>query len=180
MLADYSPVSVTKSRICTAIANSETIREILNYKGLDPLYTYNPDEPLTLLWNCIYPALKDPDTITSADPQILVGVDADTDMDDPRTVWLTITIIIVVNYADMKTNYQYVREDLLEDGILKDTKTDRLATEITKTLAKNRSKTWIGDLKLVSSREGALNNATHYARTLVYNVKEINDGNRGI
>lgn len=180
MLADYSIVSVTKSRVCSAIANSEEIREILDYKGLDAIYPYDSTNPKTLLWNCIYPALKDPDTITTSDPQILVGVDVDLNQNDPRSVFLIITVVIVVNYTDMKTDYQYVREDLLVDGILKDTKTDRLATEISRVLSKCKSKTWIGDIALISSDEGSLNNATHYARTLKFGVREVNECNRGI
>lgn len=177
---EYDPAIVTKNRICAIIAQSDSVRAALNYKGIDAKYDYNPEDPLSLVWNCIVPALKDPDTITTADPQILVGIRTQDNENDPRTVWCLVTVVVVINYSDLRSDYQYRREDLMYEGISDASKPDAIAHYIVEALASDESKSWIGDIKLVDRDEGSLNNSMHYAVTLQFEVRDINIGNRGV
>ena len=181
MITDFfDPIGITKSRIAGLLASSEEVREALQYKGLDAQDPYDPNDPSTLIWNCIIPVLKDPDTITTSDPQILIGVESDNDMDDPRRLWLYVTIVIIVDNTDMRTDIRYVREDLLKDGICAYTKPDYVSAMIKQAIAKDKSITWVDDVVFLGETEGATNNTTHYGRTIKFRISEINPNNRGI
>lgn len=179
---EYDPIGVTKSRICSIIINSKEIRDALAFNGKENqnAWDYDPEEPMTLMWNCVYPILKDPDTITTSQPQILVGVSARRNAANPDTQYLTGTIMIILSNDDLRTNVRYLRDDLIEDGIIAYTKADYLAYLIKKALSADRSKTWIGDIQFTSSEEGATNNQTHYGRTVQFIIEEINPNNRGV
>ena len=178
----YDPIGITKGRICGLIAKSEAVRKALDYQAKDAPYKdeYDPDDPMTLIWNCIIPTLKDPDTITTADPQILVGIDSARNLDDPRTITLYGTIVVVVNNEDLRTNIRYIRPDLVEQGLCAYTKPDAIAREIRQALAAPESISWIGDIQFIESTEGSVNNTTHYSRVLKFMVREVNFENRGI
>lgn len=179
----YDPIGVTKSRICTLLARSKEVRDALDYKCMDGQYKdeYDPNNPLTLIWNCIIPVIKDPDTITTADPQILVGVDTDTDVEDPRLSDLYCTIVVVCDNNDLRTNVRYIREDLIENGgICAYTKVDVITHAIRQALVSQESISWIGDIIFLNTAEGATNNTTHYGRTIRFRVKDVNLDNRGI
>ncbi|MCM1333456.1 MAG: hypothetical protein NC084_06225 [Bacteroides sp.] len=109
-----------------------------------------------------------------------MGVDTQFNPQNPGILNCYITIVIVINYDDMKTEKGYVREDLLEDGVVCYTKADLIAEEILMALAEDPSKTWIGEIRLSSSEEASLNNSAHYARKLHLYVQEINPANRGV
>lgn len=156
------------------------MRTAIDYKGIDAPNPYDPDDYMSLINNCIIPYLKDPDTIATTEVQILVGVDSNRNITDPRAVDCEITIIVVVNAKDMKTNVAFLRDDLIEDGIVCETRADYIANEIIVALSDEESKTWIGDISLLSNEEASLNNSAHYARRLSFHVKEVNMGNRGI
>lgn len=176
----YSPVGVTKSRICSLIANSERCREVIDYKGTDADDRYDPADPMTLIWNCIYPCLKDLKTIVTVDPQILIGISEQRHTTDPRLSKLYCTILIVVDYQDVQTKEAYVRNDLAKDGIVYYTKPDLIANEIINTLTQKESITWIGDIIINSNDEIVVNETSHYARRIQFTVSELNIGNRGI
>lgn len=162
------------------IANSQEVRKVLNYKGTDAREPFDPEDPMTYIWNCIFPFLKDPDTITTAEPQVLIGVNTAANATDPRLTNCCITIYVVINNDDMKTDVAYVREDLLSDGIVSITKADLVTEAILKALTNEESKTWIGDIYDISTSELSLNNAVHYARRITLYTKEVNLYNRGI
>lgn len=180
MIENYNPIGVTKSRICSIIANSERCRKVIDYKGTDATNPYDPEDPMTLMWNCIYPCIKDITTITTVDPQILIGVNSQRAGSDPRQVRLTVTIIIVVDYQDNHTDISYVRDDLAEKGIVCYTKVDAIADEIIKALSSEQSITWIGDIIVNNNDELVIDKMNHYARRIQLTVPEINIGNRGI
>lgn len=170
----YDPIGVTKSRVCTLLIKSEGFREAVGYTGkAQKDNTYDPEEPMTLMWNCVFPFLKDPDTITTTDPQILVGVDSALNVCDPRTQTLFINILIVLDNDDLRTNRRYIRDDLIGDGIVAYTKADDIAKEIKLALSSQESKTWLGDVEFIESAEGSTNHAVHYHRSLRFKVKEI-------
>lgn len=177
---EYDPIGVTKSRVCCLLAKSEEVRKALDYKGIDAAYPYDPKQPLTLIWNCIVPILKDPDTITTKDPQILVGIESQFDFNDPRSQILYGTINIIIDNNDVRTNIRYLREDLLEDGVCAYTKADLIAHAVRQALAAQPSKTWIGDIEFLESNEGATNNTLHYGRSIKFKIKEVNLENRGV
>ena len=176
----YDPIGITKSRIAGLLANSEEVRDALQYQGKDAPYEYDPADPSTLIWNCIIPALKDPDTITTSDPQILIGVESDINLDDPRRLWLYVTIVIIIDNNDLRTNLRYVREDLLKNGLCAYTKPDYVSAMIKKTIAEDKSITWVDDVVFIEETEGSVNNTTHYGRTIKLRISEINPNNRGI
>ena len=179
----YDPIGVTKSRVCTLLARSQVVRDALDYRCTDGQYKdeYDPENPLTLIWNCIIPVLKDPDTITTSDPQILVGVESQADFADPRLSNLYITIVIVVDNTDLRTNIRYMRKDLMEHGgVSAYTKADVIARAIRQALVSQESITWIGDIVFLESSEGATNNTTHYSRVIKFRIKEVNLENRGV
>ena len=70
---NYNIVGVIKSQICSTIANSENVRKAIDFKGIQ-CDDYDPDDPLTLVYNCIIPWLQYADTITSTVPLIFFGV----------------------------------------------------------------------------------------------------------
>lgn len=179
----YDPIGVTKSRVCTLLARSQAVRDALDYKCEDGQYKdeYDPDNPLTLIWNCIIPVLKDPDTITTADPQILVGIESQADFADPRLSNIFGTIVIIVDNSDLRTNVRYIREDLIEHGgVCAYTKADLIAHAVRQALASQESITWVGDIVFLESSEGATNNTTHYSRVIKFRIKEVNLENRGV
>ena len=61
---NYNIVGVIKSQICSTIANSENVRKAIDFKGTN-CKDYDPDDPLTLVHNCIIPWLQNPETITT-------------------------------------------------------------------------------------------------------------------
>lgn len=179
----YDPIGVTKSRVCCLIAKSQAVRDALDYQCIDGQYKdeYDPSNPLTLIWNCIIPVLKDPDTITTADPQILVGIESQVDFTDPRLSNIFGTIVVVVDNNDLRTNIRYLRKDLIEKaGVCAYTKADVIAYAIKQALASQESITWIGDIMFLESSEGATNNTTHYSRVIKFKLKEVNLENRGV
>lgn len=182
-MGEYDPIGVTKSRVCCLLAQSKAVRDALDYQCLDGQYKdeYDPDNPLTLIWNCIIPVLKDPDTITTADPQILVGAESQADFSDPRRSNIYVTIVIIVDNNDLRTNVRYIRQDLIEQaGVCAYTKADLIAHAVRQALAAQQSITWIGDIVFLDNTEGATNNTTHYSRVVKFKVQEVNLENRGI
>lgn len=177
---EYDPIIVTKNRLCTILAQSEEVRNALDYKAIDVEKSYDPEDPLTLVWNCIYPVLKDLDTITSSDPQILIGLNSSPSYIDPRKIECTGSIIIVVHNNDLSSPEQFLREDLAKDGFCAASKADVIAHYVIKALSSQESRTWIGDIQWGLREEGALNNSMHYAVTLQFMLQEINIGNRGV
>lgn len=180
MKIEYSATGVIKSRLCALIAKSEVVREALQYKGLEASEPFDTEDPLTYIWNCIYPFLKDPDTITTVDPHILVGVDTQQNPSNPLLWDCCITLYVVINNDDMKTDKAFIREDLLEDGIICMTKADYVTDAILQAVTEDKSKTWIGDIYNISTSELALNNPAHYARKITLYTKEVNLYNRGV
>lgn len=162
------------------IVNSNKVRDALKYNGTDAREPFDPSDPMTYMWNCVYPFLKDPDSITTADPQVLVGVNTVTNAVDSRLINCCVTIYVVINNDDMKTDSAYIREDLLADGIVNITKADLVTDAILEALTSEDSKTWIGDIYDISTSELSLNNAVHYARRITLYTKEVNLFDRGI
>lgn len=177
---EYSVTGTIKSRICSMIANSQAVRDALQYKGLEASEPFDVDDPMTYVWNCIYPFLKDPDTITTTDPHILVGVDTSQNISDPSLWDCCITIYVVVNNDDMKTDKAYIREDLLEEGVVYMAKADLITDAILRAITAEPSKTWIGDIYNISTNELSLNNPAHYARKITLYTRDVNLYNRGV
>ena len=166
----YNAIGVIKSQICSTIAQSENVRKALNYQGEN----YDEDDPLSLIYNCIMPYLQYPETLTTTEPLLFVGVQTVENTRNPYLLNATVNIICVVDKDDMRTSQGYFRNDLVENGCVCYTKTDWIADEIIKCLS-SFSGTWIGDIDNIESKEYAMNN-TRYARSLNFRLKEVNIG----
>lgn len=169
----YNAVGVIKSQLCAAIVQSERVRNALNFSGVN-CDTYDPDDPLTLIHTCIMPYLQHPDTITTTDPLIFVGVRTSENIRNPYLLTASVTFIISVDKDNMRTQEGYFREDLLRNGYICYTKPDYIADEIIKCISAI-SGTWIGDISNIESTESAMSN-TRYCRQLTFRLNEINIG----
>ena len=170
---NYNIVGVIKSQICSMIANSENVRKAIDFKGTN-CKDYDPDDPLTLVHNCIIPWLQNPETITTTEPLILVGVKINENVRNPYLLNAIVSIMCTVDKDDMKTSAGYFREDLLENGCICYTRADWIADEIMKSLSLLKG-TWIGDIENIESTEYGLN-STRYVRNIVFRLKDVNIG----
>ena len=172
---NYNVLGVVKSQICSVIANSENVREALDFSGENCKYDYDKDDPMTLMYNCIIPWLQNPDVIETTDPVILVGVELRYNNQNPYLYNANVTIECVADKDHLKTNKCYVRQDLLDKGdIVCYTRVDWLADEIIKCIS-NLKGTWIGDVQLISSPEGAMS-ITRYTRNINLKLEDVNIG----
>lgn len=169
----YNAIGVLKSQICSTIANSENIRKALNFNGAS-CENFDADDPLSLIYNCIIPWLQHPDTITTTDPLIFVGIKVSENVKVQYLLNATVTIICSVDKDDMRTTEGFFGQDLLKNGSVCYTKVDWLCDEIIKCISAI-SGTWIGDVETIESTEYAMNN-TRYARSLGFRLKDINMG----
>lgn len=169
----YNTIGVIKSQICSAIANSNDIRTALNFSGKN-YDDYDPKDPLSLIYTCIIPWLQHPDTITTTDPLIFVGVRVSENIKVQYLLNATVTIICTIDKDDMRTANGYFRQDLLDNGCVCYTKADWICDEIVKCISA-MSGTWVGDIETIESTEYAMN-STRYARSLGFRLKDINIG----
>ncbi len=169
----YNAIGVIKSQICSAIVQSEAVRNALDFKGTD-CNDYDPDDPFTLIHNCVIPWLQHPETITTTEPIVFVGVKASENSRNPYLLSATVTIICSVDKDDMRTTTGYFREDLLENGCICYTRADWIADEIIKCISSIQG-TWIGDIEVVNSSEYAISN-TRYGRNLEFRLRDVNIG----
>lgn len=182
MYYSYNTVGVIKSQICSALANSEAVREALNYTGVNAKYEYDEEDPMTLIYNGIIPFLQDPDVIETTDPVILVGVELRANGSDPYLYNATVDIVCTVDKDHLRTQKSYNRQDLLErdGGFVCYTRADWIADEVVKCLSKHKG-TWIGDIEVIDSAETPMSQ-TRYCRHIklrLYDVaigKDIQNG----
>lgn len=156
MDSNYVPTSVIKNKICTTIAQTPTIINEIQYISPD----IDPDEPLTYIKRSILPYPKNPNTVTTVNPIITVTVDVVSTSDYKVTLYAT--IMIIVHNEDMETG-------------LGDTKTDYLSNEIQKALYNIKDGTWLGDVELVTDKEGTIGE-DRMCRIVVVKMKDINMG----
>ena len=169
----YNVIGVIKSQICSAIVNSESVRKALDFKGSN-CEDYDPDDPFTLIHNCVIPWFQHPDTITTTEPLVFVSVKTSENARNPYLLNATATIICSVDKDDMRTTAGYFREDLLEKGCICYTRADWIADEVIKCISELQG-TWIGDIDVIESTEYAMSN-TRYARSLGFRLKDVNIG----
>ena len=170
---NYNAIGVIKSQICSTIANSENVRKAIDFKGIQ-CDDYDPDDPLTLVYNCIIPWLQNPDTITTTEPLIFIGVKIAENIRNPYLLNAVVSIMCTVDKDDMRTRAGYFREDLLENGCICYTRADWIADEIAKSISLLKG-TWIGDIENIESTEYGLN-STRYVRNIVFRLKDVNIG----
>ena len=173
MDTNYNVIGVIKSQLCAMIANSEKVREALDYKGSNSK-DYDPEDPLSLIYNCIFPYLQHPETITTTEPLVFVGTKLSENPRNPYLVNTIVNIVCNVDKDDIRTRKGYFRKDLLEMGCLCYTKPDWVIDEIIKCLSSFKG-TWIGDIENVETTEYAMNN-TRYVREVVFRLKDVNIG----
>lgn len=169
----YNVIGVIKSQICSSIVQSEGVRKALDFKGAFS-DDYDIDDPFSLIYNCVIPWLQYPDTITTTEPLVFVGVKASENVRNPYVSTATVTIICSVDKDDMRTSTGYFRKDLLQNGCVCYTKVDWIADEIIKCVSEIQG-TWIGDIEVVESPEYAMS-STRYARSVIFRLKDINIG----
>ncbi len=169
----YNVIGVIKSQLCSAIVQSEAVRKALDFKGKN-CDDYDPDDPFTLIHNCVIPWLQYPETITTTEPLVFVGVKTSENPRNPYLSSVTVTIVCSVDKDDMKTDAGYFREDLLEQGCICYTKADWIADEIIKCVSSLKG-TWIGDIENIESPEYAMS-STRYARSIGFRLKDVNIG----
>lgn len=170
---NYNVVGVVKSQLCSTIVQSENVREALDYKGSNT-DEYDPEDPFTLIHNCVIPCLQYPKTVTTTEPLIFVGIKL---TENVRNQYLTnaiATIICAIHEKDMRTTKGYFREDLLEQGCICYTKADWVADEIIKCIS-SLAGTWIGDIETIESDEYAMSDS-RYARRINFRLKDVNIG----
>ena len=95
----YNVIGVIKSQLCSAIVNSESVRKALDFKGSN-CEDYDPDDPFTLIHNCIIPWFQHPDTITTTEPLVFVSVKTSENARNPYLLNATATIICSVDKDD--------------------------------------------------------------------------------
>ncbi len=166
----YDPIGVVKSQLCSAIINSEEVRNALDYKGEG----YDPEDPFSLMYSCVLPYLQHPDVITTTEPLIFVGIDAVGHRTNMCISNLTATVVCSVDKDDMRTQKGFYRNDLLDNGCINYTKPDLIGSEVIKAVASLKG-TWIGDIQLVSSVEKPMS-LTRYCRTIGFSLIDINVG----
>jgi hypothetical protein len=172
---NYNVVGVIKSQVCSSIVNSESVRKALDFKGVgENCKDYDSDDPFTLIYNCVIPWLQHPDTITTTEPLVFVGVKTSENSRNPYLLQATVTIICSVDKDDMRTSVGYFRNDLLENGCVCYTRADWIADEIIKCISSLKG-TWIGDIENIGSPEYAMS-STRYARSLEFRLKDVNIG----
>lgn len=169
----YNVIGVIKSQLCSAIVQSESVRKALDFKG-SGCKDYDPDDPFTLIHNCVIPWLQYPETVTTTDPLIFVGVKTSENPRNPYLSSVTVTIVCSVDKDNMKTNAGYFRGDLLEKGCICYTRADWIADEIIKCVSALKG-TWIGDIENIESPEYAMS-STRYARNIGFRLKDVNIG----
>ena len=172
----YNVIGVVKSQICSAIVQSERVREALNFKGAD-CDDYDPEDPFTLIHNCVVPWIQYPDTITTTEPLVFVGAITEENLSNPYNPYLlnvTLNIICSVDKDNMKTQSGYFRKDLVESGYVCYTRADWIADEIIRCVSMIKG-TWIGDIENIESKEYPMNN-TRYARSISLRLREVNIG----
>lgn len=169
----YNVVGVVKSQICSSIVQSENVRNAIDFKG-ELCEDYDADDPFTLIHNCVIPWLQYPDTITTTEPLVFVGVKIAENIKNPYLSTATVTIICSVDKDDMKTSVGYFREDLLKNGCICYTRVDWIADEIIKCISELEG-TWIGDIEVIESPEYAMS-STRYARSIMFRLKDMNIG----
>lgn len=170
---NYNTVGVIKSQICSTIANSENVRKAIDFKG-SQCDDYDPDDPLTLIHNCVIPYLQYPDTIETTEPLVFVGVNTSENISNPYLLNAIVSIMCTVDKDDMRTRAGYFREDLLENGCICYTRVDWIADEIVKSIS-SLCGTWVGDIENIESIEYAMTN-TRYARKISFRLKDVNIG----
>lgn len=173
MDTNYNAIGVIKSQLCSTIANSEKVRKAIDFKG-SQCDDYDPDDPFTLIYNCVIPYLQYPDTIETTEPLIFFGVNTSENTQNPYLLNAIVSIICSVDKDDMRTSAGYFREDLLENGCICYTRADWIADEIVKSIS-SLSGTWVGDIDNIESIEYAMTN-TRYARKLSFRLKDVNMG----
>lgn len=170
---NYNIVGVIKSQICSAIVNSESVRKALDFKGVD-CTDFDPEDPFSLIYNCVVPWIQHPETISTTEALIFVGVRLLENYKNPYLLNANVSILCSVDKDDMKTSTGFFREDLLKNGAICYTKTDLIADEVTKCVSE-LSGTWIGDVEVIESLEYAMS-ATRYVRNLTLRLKDVNIG----
>lgn len=169
----YNVIGVIKSQLCSSIVQSEDVRKALNFNGTN-CDDYDPDDPFTLIHNCVIPWLQYPETITTTEPLVFVGVKTIENVRNPYLTTATVTIICSVDKDNMRTTTGYFRKDLLEKGCICYTRADWIADEIIKCISAQQG-TWIGDIDVVESPEYAMS-STRYARSIAFRLKDVNIG----
>ena len=169
----YNVVGVIKSQICAAIVNSEDVRKALDFNGSN-YKDYDPDDPFTLIHNCVIPWYQHPEIITTTEPLIFVGVSLVQHDPNSSLISTSVNILCSVDKDDMKTTSGYFRQDLLEIGCICYTRVDWIADEVIKAISSLQG-TWIGDIELIKSGEYAMN-STRYCREMVLNLYDVNIG----
>lgn len=166
----YNPIGVIKSQICSALVSSSGVRQALNFKGSD----YDPDDPFSLIYSCVIPWLQHPDTITTTDPLIFVGVTISENTAIQYLLNATVTVICSLDKDDLKSTEGYFRKDLIDKGCICYTKADWIADEIIKCIS-SMSGTWIGDVDTIESTEYSMS-STRYTRNIGFRLRDINMG----
>lgn len=170
---NYNVIGVIKSQLCSAIVQSEAVRRALNFNG-EKCDDYDPDDPFTLIHNCVIPWLQHPETITTTEPLIFVGAKVSENVRNPYLTNVIVTIVCSIDKDNMKTTEGYFRKDLLEKGCICYTRADWIADEIIKSIS-SLAGTWIGDIETYESTEYAMS-STRYARSITFRLKDVNIG----
>lgn len=153
---NYVSTIAIKDKICATIADTPSVIEEIKYVSPN----IDPNEPRTYIKQSILPYPKNPNTVTTVNPIITVTVDVVSTSDYKVTLYAT--IMIIVHNEDMETG-------------LGDTKTDYLSGEIQKALYNIKDGTWLGDVELVTDKEGTIGE-DRMCRVVVVKMKDINMG----
>lgn len=143
-----------------ALANAPSIISELNYSPPETDTGFDPEDPFTYIKRCIFPYLKNPNTITTNQTLITMKVDVKSTFNFKVNV--ETTILVVCHQDDMETSFGMV-------------KTDYLAGEVRKVLFNIKDGTWLGDVNLVSDQETVIGD-NHLARALVFKMQDIDIG----
>lgn len=170
---NYNTIGVIKSQLCSAIVKSEAVRRALDFKGAD-CDNYDPSDPFTLIHNCVIPWLQYPETITTTEPMVFLGVKLSENPTNHCLSRVTVTILCSVDKSDMRTSEGYFRDDLLKKGCVCYTKVDHISDEIMKCISAIQG-TWIGDIENIESAEYAMT-TTRYCRSIVFRLLDVNVG----
>lgn len=162
---DHSVRTKIKSQILANLCDNEKIVKILNYKPITPedKKKYDPDDPWSLVGICIMPYLKKPETITTTQTLILLGVDVSHSYQSPMLFNATASIIVLADDSEMM-NYTEV---------IGYTKADKLTDEIIKSVAKMNG-TWIGDVIVSQIKEYSMSTTDRYAVEINLSLRDVN------
>lgn len=165
MPTNYSVRTKIKSQIIANLCDNEKIIKILDYKPISPedKKKYDPDDSWSLVGLCIMPYLKKPETITTTQTLILVGVDVTHSYQNPMLFNAMASIVVLVDDSEMINSTEVIGY----------TKVDKLSDEIMKSVAEMNG-TWIGDVVVSQIKEYAMSTSDRYAVEISLSLRDVN------